>query len=258
MVGTGCVGVSAWGVLSSTNGISVERSTLKVPNWRGGKVRIAVVSDLHAHDKPGAKRGRRAVELALKENPDVMVMPGDFVSRADISSLQNLRHALEPLNEARCPVIGVLGNHDYATGSTSNIERVVEECGVLCLRNHSVDLDGFMIAGLDDWLLGAPQFDLVGQLGNPPSVIVLLHEPDAVDRLSVPGTLQISGHSHGGQICLPLGVPIRTPFGATKYISGYYPEASTPLYVTRGIGTTGVQIRTFCPPEVSILTLTAA
>ena len=258
MAATGAVGISPWLAMVETNAISVEHSTLRVPNWRGGKVRIAVVSDLHAHEKSGAKRGRRAVELALQERPDIIVMPGDFVSRAFPQNLINLRHALEPLADAACPVVGVLGNHDYATGAADMIVRVAQEYGVVCLRNHSVDLDGFVIAGVDDWLWGAPKFELLSELGQPPSTLVLIHEPDAVDLFPVPGTLQISGHSHGGQVCLPLGIPIHTPLGGTKYVRGYYPEAKTPLYVTRGIGTTGLGFRAFCPPEVSILTVIAA
>ena len=87
------------------------------------------------------------------------------------------------------------------------------------------------------------------------SLLALFHEPDFVSEVPKHVSLQVSGHSHGGQICLPGGYAVHTPFGAKKYKSGYYPDARVPLYVTRGVGTTGPDYRLFCRPEVTILTL---
>jgi hypothetical protein len=103
---------------------------------------------------------------------------------------------------------------------------------------------------------GDPAFIADGSYS--PSLIALMHEPDFVSILPKKVCLQLSGHSHGGQMCLPMGVPIHLPRGGRLYVQGFYPHAPVPLYVTRGIGTTGLDFRTFCPPEVSILTLRGA
>jgi predicted MPP superfamily phosphohydrolase len=75
-----------------------------------------------------------------------------------------------------------------------------------------------------------------------------------VERLETKSSLVVSGHSHGGQVCLPFGIALYTPYGARKYIAGYYAEARTPLFVSRGVGVNR-GIRYNCPPEVNILTL---
>ncbi len=90
------------------------------------------------------------------------------------------------------------------------------------------------------------------------SLLVLFHEPDYVKITPTNVSLQLSGHSHGGQICLPGGRPLHTPYGANTYYAGYYANAPVPLFVTRGVGTIGPKLRLFCPPEVTILTLRTA
>lgn len=79
-----------------------------------------------------------------------------------------------------------------------------------------------------------------------------------VDQLPIEASLMLSGHSHGGQFISPWGwAPMKTR-GGKKYVRGFYPDAPTPIYVSRGLGTTGPPSRLFCPPEVTILTLTSS
>ena len=89
-------------------------------------------------------------------------------------------------------------------------------------------------------------------------IIALWHEPDLVDMLP-PGRalLQLSGHSHGGQFKFPFGLTPMTSTNGHKYRDGFYPDASTPIFVTRGVGTTGPPSRFLCPPQVAVLTLTS-
>lgn len=88
--------------------------------------------------------------------------------------------------------------------------------------------------------------------------LAVLHEPDYVEEMPGHVSLQISGHTHGGQVCLPFGYAMHTPKGGRRYIAGYFPHANVPLYVTRGVGTVGIDYRLFCRPEVTILTLRSA
>ncbi|MEZ0325999.1 MAG: metallophosphoesterase [Fimbriimonas sp.] len=241
----------------SSNHLVLEHRELRLPRWDADGFKVAVVSDIHANKPAMAERAAEAIEMALAEKPDVLVMPGDFVNYSDNESLELLDEALSPLADAKCPVISTMGNHDYWAARPQRIIKLVAERSRL-LRNEIYELDGVTIAGIDDAIANKHDMDFLSKGRHSKSLLALFHEPDFVK--DVPGhiSLQVSGHSHGGQICLPTGVAVHTPYGAKKYIAGFYPEAKVPLYVTRGVGTTGTDWRLFCLPEVSILTLRQA
>ncbi len=241
----------------SADRLVIERHELKLPNWDANGFKVAVVSDLHANTQSMADRSARAIEMALVEKPDVLVMPGDFLNNSDEKSLALLREALAPLAYASCPVISTMGNHDYWARRPHKIVDILEKRTQL-LRNEVQEVSGVTIAGIDDALANRHDVGFLKPNRHSKSLLALLHEPDFVKDVPDHLSLQISGHSHGGQICLPTGTALHTPYGAKKYIAGFYEDAKVPLYVTRGVGTTGSDWRLFCLPEVSILTLTAA
>ena len=245
----------SYGAVESS-AVVVERHELKLPKWDADGFRVAVVSDIHANETVSAARTETAVRLALAEQPDLIVLPGDFINW--IQALDLMVHSLRDLNEAKCPVIGTLGNHDYWTDAPEVIvDSLQAHTPMRILMNESLDVDGVTVAGIDDAIAGKNDSRFIGGLENK-SVLALLHEPDYIEDVPTNASLQISGHSHGGQICLPFGIPLHTPIGSHKYQKGYYPDARVPLYVTRGVGTVGAPMRTFCPPEVSLLTLRSA
>ena len=247
----------SYGAVESS-AVVVERRELRLPKWGANGFRVAVVSDIHANDPISAARTVTAVHLALGENPDLIVLPGDFVNFSWDYTIDGMIAALQDLHQAKCPVIGTMGNHDYWTfDPPAIIEALRKRTNVKVLRNESVDVQGVTIAGLDDAIANMHRPKFIRALDNK-SLMVLLHEPDYVKDVPTNASFQISGHSHGGQLCLPFGIPVHTPFGSHKYKVGFYPDARVPLYVTRGIGTVGAPIRTFCPPEVSLLTLRSA
>jgi predicted MPP superfamily phosphohydrolase len=241
----------------SSNLLVFERRELLLPNWDAEGFRVAVVSDIHAKNPSMAERAAEAIEMALSEKPDVLVMPGDFTDYSDDRYIRLLEDALSPLAEAKCPVITTMGNHDYWTARPQKIMKVLDERSTF-LRNAVHEVDGVTIAGIDDGIAQKHDMDFLVRGRHSKSLLALFHEPDFVRFVPDHVSLQISGHSHGGQICLPTGVAIHTPGGAKKYIAGFYPDANVPLYVTRGVGTTGMDWRLFCLPEVSILTLKGA
>jgi predicted MPP superfamily phosphohydrolase len=235
--------------------VVVERRELRLPKWNADGFRVAVISDIHANDEIAAARTQTAVHLALAEKPDLIVLPGDFVNFSWWYTLDTMVGALEGLHQAKCPVIATMGNHDYWTHNPQNvIDAIQKRTRMLLLRNESVDVDGVTVAGVDDAIANMYDPRFMNNLDNK-SLLVLLHEPDFVKYIPTHASLQISGHSHGGQMCLPFGIPLHTPYGSWQYKKGFYPDAPIPLYVTRGIGTVGAPLRTFCRPEVSLLTL---
>jgi predicted MPP superfamily phosphohydrolase len=150
-------------------------------------------------------------------------------------------------------MFATLGNHDYNAP-----ERVVDafrEGPIRLLRNETVDIGGVLLAGLDDAIARRHRPDELPNADRSESLLVALHEPDFVSDLPSHVGLMLSGHSHGGQVRLPLMGAIHTPYGARRYIEGVYQPAEVPLFVSRGIGTVGPDLRLYCPPEVAILTL---
>ena len=242
----------------TTESISVERHTLKLPQWDAHGMRVALLSDIHANTQEDVDLAIEAMRLAMAQKPDLIVLPGDFSNYGDDRRLGYIARSLEPLRDATCPVLATLGNHDYSGLNVKGVMDTVRKSGVDLLVNEYRDFQGVTIFGFDDG--ASPTNSLDGFLsGNySTSLVTLMHEPDIVYRMPKTISLQLSGHSHGGQICLPGGYPLYTPHGAHDYYAGFYPHAPVPLFVTRGIGTVGPRLRLNCPPELSLLTLEKA
>ena len=245
------VATLAYGDITSSR-VEVVRRSLTVPRWDADEIRVGVLADLHLDDADAVERASAAVRLTIKEQPDLIVCVGDYLTSSSTGRLQNVQKTMSVLNEFPGPVLGILGNHDYSGENISRLVNGLRSSKMRLLRNEMIEVQGVRIWGLDDALQKQYRPDLVTGDKN---TLVLLHEPDYVSEVPDGPSLQISGHSHGGQICLPGGYAVHTPKGARKFIAGFYQDQVVPVYVSRGIGTTGPNWRMFCPPEASILTL---
>lgn len=261
----GAAGVSyAFGM--EPDWLALERVTLPLaglPKAFDG-LRIAQLSDLHAGPTPHAHIAR-AVEMAAATEADLLVLTGDFVSGwADhAATLVPLLAALQ----ARLGVYAILGNHDHWTDA-GVVGEYIRTAGVRLLLNEAVPLaragQTLWLAGVDDvWERRA---DLPRALADVPAgapVVLLAHEPDYADEVAdLKGAasllLQLSGHSHGGQVRIPgLGAPI-LPYLAEKYPAGAYRVGDLWLYTNRGVGANRLRARLNCRPEVTLLTLQTA
>jgi predicted MPP superfamily phosphohydrolase len=257
LVGAAGAGMAAYGYLVEARRLVVERRTLPLPKWperlRGFK--IAVLADLHVSNERTAALASDAIALALDEEPDMVVLAGDFVENWRRETPKQIGDILEPLLLMEGSVVAIPGNHDYEGGTPEFLGMILDELNIHFLRNESWKHMGIQWVGIDSACVY--QTDVVrafkGVQGEP--VIALWHEPDLVGQLPKGVALQISGHGHGRQFVFPGGfAPMHTKFGK-RYSGGWYPDAPTPLYVSRGVGTTLLPIRFNCPPEVAILTL---
>jgi uncharacterized protein len=249
--------------------VSTEIPLSRLPRaWDG--VRIAQLSDLHYDDYFSAVPIRKAVDLVNGLRPDLVVVTGDFVTSPFSEPRSRQIHAakaIEPCAELvaqmRAPfgIFASLGNHDVATDA-AYITDVLESHGISVLRNRSIPLERnggrLWLSGLDDVLEG--KHDLKMALKGIPQaepVVLLVHEPDyAVYVKNV--DLQLSGHSHGGQIRFPLvGAPV-LPVMGRLYPRGLRRLGPLTLYTNIGIGTIWVPMRLNCPPEVTLITLRAS
>ena len=223
---------------------------------------IAQLSDIHLRPYTRPDLVQRVVDMTNALTPDVTVATGDFVwTKAE--SIFELAPILAQLN-ARYGVYTVLGNHDYWEG-VEVIKMGLNEARLSPLLNQGVPItvgDGIVwLAGLDDGWSGQPDLDaaLNGAPGDSP-VILLLHEPDLADWTSLDGrvSLQLSGHSHGGQVRLPgVGALVLPEYGR-KYDLGLYNVNGMWLYTNGGIGCISIPVRYNCPPEISLFTLVQA
>ncbi|MCW5940642.1 MAG: metallophosphoesterase [Fimbriimonadaceae bacterium] len=245
-----------YGCLAESKRLVLERRTLRLKGWPADRdgFRIALIADTHIGHAYSHVQACRAVALALSEEPDFVVLAGDIVSRGFPDGPRYVADALGPLRTMPGRVVAIEGNHEF---KAEDIAPVYRDLGFPYLVNRAARLAGVTWAGIGSGKIGRgrPQ-DTMAQaraLGDP--IVALWHEPDMVDELPPGARLMLSGHSHGGQFRFPGGfAPMHTRLGA-KYVEGFYPDAPTPLYVSRGVGTTGPPSRFNCPPEVSLLTL---
>ena len=228
---------------------------------------IAHLSDFHYDPYFSIHPLRAAIGMVNDLRPDLIVLTGDFVSEP-FRGVNRKKAALasqpcaELLRQMQAPQgsWAVLGNHDVLTDA-NRIVTSLQDQGIHVLVNQSVAIerDGtrFWIGGIDDAMERTP--DLDGTLHRIPSdeaVVLLAHEPDYADHAArYPVDLQLSGHSHGGQIRLPLLPPLFLPPLARKYVWGLYEIGGLTLYTNPGLGTVNIPVRMNCPPEITLLTI---
>jgi predicted MPP superfamily phosphohydrolase len=201
--------------------------------------------------------------------PDLIVLTGDFVSAPLVGDPSKGAFAAEPcaklLRQMSAPhgLWAVLGNHDCET-DPEEVTRALKAEDIRVLKNQSqaIEHDGahFWLAGVDDVLGGTPDVakTLLGIPAND-AAILLAHEPDFADEAAkFPVDLQLSGHSHGGQIRIPFVPLFYLPDLAKKYVMGAYQVGPLPLYTNAGIGTVNIPVRLNCPPEITLITLQSA
>jgi len=241
----------------------IEQIELPFPNIPPALegLKIVHLSDIHLHPFIQIDFVQQVVTKANALLPDLVVLTGDYVLH-QAESIFELGPVLASLN-ARYGVFTILGNHDLWT-NRQVVKQGLAEAGLPVLHNEGMSLavgqGRLYLAGVDDGWSGQP--DLNAALARRPSdifTILLAHEPDLADQFAQDGriSLQLSGHSHGGQVRLPgLGAPV-LPFLGKKYDQGLYKVKEMQLYTTRGIGLT-VPIRLNCPPEITELTLAPA
>ena len=252
----------AWAGLVEPRRLVTVRRTLHLPRWPAAVdgLRVGVLSDLHAGaPHAGRKAIARAVDRVNAEAPDAMLLLGDFTDAHPVwgGRVTPAEIAAE-LSGLRSPLgtFAVLGNHDWKRAGFA-IWEALRDAGIEVLENRAVKAGDVYIAGLADLRSRRP--DLPGALdGIPPDapVILLAHDPDVFPFVPHRVPLTLSGHLHGGQVAIPL---LRLPAIPSRYgerfVRGHVVEDGRHLYVTSGLGTSGLPVRLFRPPEIVILEL---
>jgi predicted MPP superfamily phosphohydrolase len=227
-------------------------------------LRIAQLSDVHIDPLYRYGYVQRVVARVNALAPDVIFLTGDYVTQ-DVGAAAPLAAVLAGLH-APYGTYAILGNHDVWRGKRLPVRNSLTQAGIAVLENQHVSLtrdeQTLVVAGLDDGWGGHP--NLRQALDNAPDapVVLLLHEPDLVTRYQHDPRIivQLSGHSHGGQVRLPGLGAIYLPRYGRQFDAGIYRVGNIWLNTNVGLGMTSYDITTppvrfNCPPEISLLTL---
>src|SRR5215210_3211000 len=257
--------------------IAVECVSLTLPRLAPAfdGYRVVQISDIHLDGWMTPERLERIVDLVNEQEPDLVAITGDFVAvSADyISGLSG------PLGRLRASdgAVAILGNHDHMNDACA-VRQALSSAGVVDVSNavHTVHRDGaaLHLCGVDSVMEGYDRLDEVLAIldnAEPGCAVLLAHEPDFADQSAATGRfdLQLSGHSHGGQVRIPFlktlyVVPLLSRLGFSfvppliyKYPSGLYEVGEMYQYTNRGLGVIYARFRLNCRPEITVLTLRA-
>jgi uncharacterized protein len=255
-----------WGFLIEPNRLILHPDTIQIDKWPQelSGLRIAVISDIHAGGPfINDQKLQQIVAMTNGLNPDLIVLLGDYMSpnswhshrvepEVTAAALKNLKAALG--------VYSVLGNHDWWYNG-AKVRHALEQNGIHVLEDEVAEVKwhdrSFWLVGLAD-LWTRPQHigETIAKVPPGSTVIALTHNPDIFPSLPQGVPLLIAGHTHGGQVNIPLiGTPVVTSDLGPKYTAGHVFENGHHLFVTTGIGTSILPVRFRVPPESLILTI---
>ena len=261
------LGGVGYSILVGPAQFTIETVHLKLPRLPRAfaGLRIAQISDIHMGSWMNLDRFQQVADLVLAQKPDLLLLTGDFLfghsfNEASKGDLKDLITVLSPL-AAELPSFAVLGNHDYWTNSKA-VRAMLGACQITELTNTVFTLtrggENLHLCGVDDVWEGDVQLEnVLSQLRDNSAAILLAHEPDFADTSAATGRfdLQVSGHSHGGQVVIPYYGPPILPFLGQKYSSGLYKVGDMFQYTNRGVGTGMLPVRFNCPPEITLFIL---
>lgn len=271
--GAGVIGAADAFALEPGFGLVVNEWTVSHADWprNAPTLRIGILTDIHAVEPWMPARRIGAIADRLNEmKPDLIVLLGDYVNAlrpryyTSIVPVAEWVAALKALN-APLGVHAVLGNHDWWSGEVDNIRRAFDRAGIVLLENCAIKVrrgdDHLWIAGLSDQLIynsrGVDDLKVtLGYVTDKAPAILLAHEPDIFAHVPSCVMLTLAGHTHGGQVYIPLiGRPAIRGGPYTKYAHGHIVEDGRHMVVSSGLGLSHLPVRFLVPPEIAMVTL---
>lgn len=246
--------------------MKIHEYTLNEAQSNMTEIKVVQISDIHLKEDFTSKNLDKAINKINGQNPDIVVFSGDLYDNyAKYNEDENLISELKKI-EANYAKIAIWGNRDYGGGAVRQYEYIMESSGFRILKNENwyVTLENgkrILFTGLDDSLLGNPYMPDSTKIYEADYEILLTHEPDAIlEFMGYNYDITLSGHSHGGQINIPLLPSINEKAVAatalsTKYSGGMYTfegSGQQKLYVNTGIGTTHISARLGVVPEIAV------
>lgn len=243
----------------------LERIELRLPPGAEplNGMRIGFVTDTHVGPFTTDADLRRGLALFDNEPLDLLLLGGDYVSESNMYARSMASAFAELSSWARLGTFAVMGNHDLPLG-VDRVRTELEHVGVCVLRNEHAIVEWnrakLAIVGIDDTIVGSADPDRAFA-GIPPGVpaLAVWHEADFAEESARRGAIaQLSGHTHGGQVRLPVIGPLWLPPDGKRRDSGFFDVEGMPTYISRGLGVYRPPVRFRCPPEVTLITLRAS
>ncbi len=230
------------------------------------ELKIVFFTDTHFGKYYPQEKIARLVNSINEQTPDFVIFGGDLIDNytrdKEILNLEELSKGLSMI-KAAYGKLAVFGNHDYGGGAAPIYENLMTKGGFTVLTDDELTFSDFnlSIVGYEDSLLGNINYNRY-ELPEVPFRIVVTHEPDVADNIKTTGSLLVlAGHSHGGQVTLPVLTKKVLPKGAEKYIKGQYDlknvitGSDASMIVSQGIGMTIQPYRFLNPPEIVVISL---
>ena len=245
---------AAYAFFVEPNQLKTETVSINSDNI-GENIKIAVFADTHFGAGYTINNFNKVIDEINKADVDFVLFAGDLIDnfntyQGDVAEISSKLREIK----AKRGKYAVFGNHDYGGGAQNYYKGIMESGGFNVLVNQSVNFNSlnFRITGVDDFLIGYGNKEIVNNLSKDKFNFILCHEPDVFDSFNKEKVdAMVAGHSHGGQVNIPiLRDKIGTNLGS-KYIKGKYVENDSMLYVNPGVGTTKVKARLFSKPEVT-------
>jgi predicted MPP superfamily phosphohydrolase len=263
------LGLAGWAFFVEPGRLVTREETLLVPGWppQLSGLKVALLSDLHVGapfvDAAKVHEARRRVDAW---RPDLVLLAGDVLVGRDAPGAKPLSpaEAVAPLTgwDAPLGVWAVLGNHDWWVDGEATT-RALQAAGMRVLENEAVPLETgrgrVWVAGLADaWTRKTDAQRALSFVTDDAPVLAFTHNPDVFPDMPARFSVVFAGHTHGGQVRLPLlGAPIVPSEFGQRYAAGAVLEDGRLLFVTSGVGTSILPVRLGVPPEVALLTLVA-
>ncbi|MDR0777160.1 MAG: metallophosphoesterase [Azonexus sp.] len=258
--------LAVWSVGFEPGWLQQRELTLTAPAWSGPPLTIAVAADLHVGSPhAGLPMLRRVVDQLNASQPDLILLPGDFMTRGVPGG-----ETIEPaaiageLARLKAPlgVYATLGNHDWGYDG-EQVRQALQKVGITVLENAAVALPtaagSLWLVGIGDDMTGHARPDQAfAQVPAAAPLIVMMHDPANAPDLPARALVAFAGHTHGGQVRLPfIGALITPGRSPRRHAGGWIPDAPVPTFVTVGVGTSILPLRFNCPPETVVLHLSA-
>jgi uncharacterized protein len=268
LLGLGCAGAGAGGYMRFWEPHRLELGNYQVRTNTGGRpIRILHLSDFHASPVVSLDQIAEAIDLGLSQKPDLICLTGDFIT-SKYDRFDEYGRILKRLTDY-APAFACVGNHDGGRWSArwgyadhSKVDTLLAKSGISLLHNAATEIRvnqrKLLIAGVGD--LWARELDPARAFSDisrsqDATVLLLSHNPDSKSELvRYPWDVMLCGHTHGGQLYLPiLGAPF-APVRDKRFVMGLHRWRDKWIYITRGVGNIhGMRLN--CPPEVSLLNL---
>lgn len=256
-----------WAFGVEPNRLVIRQVDVPLPGWPADNqpLRIALISDLHVGAPfMSLEKIDEIVARINNANPDVVLLLGDYMAHVvggDTVPPEQFANALGNLN-ASVGVYGVLGIHDWWFDGP-RVGKALQAAGIEMVDNDAIKIErpggSFWVAGIGDFNRGNPAIPgTLSKLTDDAPVILATHNPDIFPGVTSRVAITVAGHTHGGQVYLPLiGRPAIPSQYGDRYSHGLIVEAGKHLFVTSGLGTSVLPMRFLIPPEIVILNVSS-